>query len=43
MKQHRILSRVLSVLFCLALCTQLTGCVHAEAHACAYTYTGQDL
>lgn len=27
MKQHRILSRVLSVLFCLALCTQLTGCV----------------
>ena len=27
MKQHRILSRVLSVLFCLALCTRLTGCV----------------
>ena len=27
MKQHRILSRALSVLFCLALCTQLTGCV----------------
>ena len=27
MEQHRILSRVLSVLFCLALCTQLTGCV----------------
>lgn len=27
MKKHRILTRVLSVLFCLALCTQLTGCV----------------
>ena len=27
MKQHRILSRALNVLFCLALCTQLTGCV----------------